>query len=166
MSALDYIGIGMKQNHRKFLNHLDNSSEAVFITALYLHKLGLDVRINAMQKAKSHKDWKDFKDDGDMNIYKGNKSYRIEVKGLSCNFTNGSDWSFKDFIVCAKHSYDNATPKPYAYMILNKNKTHIAIVNTKTYLDWEVVTRKDSRYENVTQEFYTCPLNKIQWRTL
>jgi|TARA_R110002020_G_scaffold120147_1_gene273837 hypothetical protein len=156
----------MRENHKKFLSHLNNSTEAVFITALYLHNKGLDVRINAMKKAKSHKDWKNFKDDGDMYIYKGDKSYRIEVKGLSCDFTNASDWAFKDFIVCAKHSYDNSTPKPYAYMILNKDKTHMGIVNTRTYLDWGVVSRKDSRYKDVTQEFYTCPLNKIQWEKI
>ena len=156
----------MTENHKKFLSHLDNSTEAVFITALYLHKQGLDVRINSMKKAESHKDWKNCKDDGDMYIYKNDKAYRIEVKGLGCDFTGESDWKFKDFIVCAKHSYNNADPVPYAYMILNKNKTHIAIVNTSSYPDWNIVNRKDSRYENVTQEFYTCPLNKIQWRTL
>tara|TARA_Y100000593_G_scaffold32670_1_gene64413 strand:- start:621 stop:1091 length:471 start_codon:yes stop_codon:yes gene_type:complete len=156
----------MRENHKKFLSHLDDSTEAVFITALYLHKLGLDVRINAMQKAKSHKDWKNCKDDGDIYIYKNDKKYRIEVKGLSCDFTNGSDWKFKDFMVCAKHSYDNANPAPYAYILLNKNKTHAAIVNTSTYASWETVFRKDSRYEGVTQEFYICPLSKIQWRSL
>ena len=36
----------------------------------YLHKTGFDVRINAIQKAKSHKDWKDYKDDGDLYMYK------------------------------------------------------------------------------------------------
>ena len=91
----------MTDNHKKFLSHLDNSTEAVFIAALYLHKKGLDVRINAMQRAKSHKDWKNCKDDGDMYIYKNDKTYRIEVKGLSCDFTNASDWMFRDFIVCA-----------------------------------------------------------------
>ena len=42
----------------------------------------------------------------------------------------------------------------------------MGIVNTRTYLDWGVVSRKDSRYKDVTQEFYTCPLNKIQWEKI
>ena len=107
----------------------------------YKNYLKENLDLLLLSELKTIKDWKDFKDDGDMCIYKGDKSYRIEVKGLSCDFTNASDWSFKDFIVCAKHSYDNSTPKPYAYMILNKDKTHMGIVNTRTYLDWGVVSR-------------------------
>lgn len=153
----------MDENHKKFLDHLDNSTEAVFIVALYLHKKGLDVKIKAVQKANSHKEWKQYKDDGDIFVYKNGKPYRIEVKGLSCDFTSDKDWKFKDFIVCAKHSYDNAEPVPFSYMMLNKDKTHMAIVKTKTYPSWGVVKRKDSRYKDVTQEFYTCPINNVEW---
>lgn len=153
----------MEDNHKKFLEHLESSTEAVFIVALYLHKKGLDVEIKAVKKAKSHKDWRQYKDDGDIFVHKKGKSYRIEVKGLSCDFTSDKDWKFKDFIVCAKHSYDNAEPEPFSYIMLNKNKTHLAIVKTESQHLWEVVKRKDSRYQNVTQEFYTCPLNSIEW---
>jgi|TARA_R110000744_G_C18997452_1_gene521367 hypothetical protein len=153
----------MNSNHSKFLKHLDNSSEAVFIVAKYLYLKGLDVRINALKKAKKHSDWKKYKDDGDLFIFNKNKSYRIEVKGLSCDFTNKNDWSFKDFIVCAKHSFDNSNPKPYAYFILNKKRTHCAIVKEKTSGIWNIVQRKDNRYQNIVQEFYTCDLSKIEW---
>lgn len=153
----------MEENHKKFLEHLENSTESVFIVARYLHKKGLDVKIKAVQKAKKHEEWKQYKDDGDIFVYKNGIPYRIEVKGLSCNFTSDKDWKFKDFIVCAKHSYDSADPIPFSYMILNKDKTHIAIVKTTSYPLWDVVVRIDSRYENVKQEFYTCPVKNIEW---
>jgi hypothetical protein len=150
-------------NHKSFLSHLDQSSEAVFITALYLYNKGLDVRINAIKKAPSHNDWKTHVDNGDIFIYKNDKEYRIEVKGLSCDFTSGLDWKFKDFIVCSKNSFDYAKTTPFAYFILNKNRTHLAIVKTDTRDSWEIVSRKDSRYKDISQEFYTCPLDKIEW---
>jgi len=153
----------MEKNHVKFLKHLEDSSLSVFIIALYLYNKGLDVRINALKKAKSHKDWKKYKDDGDIFTYKNGNEYRIEVKGLSCDFTSDKDWVFKDFIVCAKHSFDNSIKKPYAYFILNKKRTHLAIVKTETKDQWSVVSRKDNRYDNVSQQFYTCPFNIIKW---
>lgn len=153
----------MNSNHDKFLKHLEGSSESVFIVAKYLHSKGLDVRINALKKAEKHSDWNEYKDEGDLFIFNNEKSYRIEVKGLTCDFTNKNDWCFKDFIVCAKHSFDNANPKPYAYFILNKKRTHCAVVKETTSDNWNIVSRKDRRYENVVQEFYTCDLNKIEW---
>lgn len=153
----------MEENHKKFLKHLDDSVDSVFIASRYLYDKGLDVRINSMRKAKNHKEWKEFKDDGDLFVYKKDKQFRVEVKGLSCNFTNSKDWPFRDFIVCAKHSYDISKVKPFAYIILNQNRTHIAIVKTNTFSNWNVVSRKDNRYQDVTQDFYTCPLNSIEW---
>tara|TARA_R100000808_G_C2100421_1_gene117684 strand:+ start:84 stop:557 length:474 start_codon:yes stop_codon:yes gene_type:complete len=157
----------MRENHKKFLNHLDDSTESVFISALYLYKKGCSVKINAMEKASSHKDWKSCRDDGDLEVYKNNNKYRVEVKGLSADFTCAEDWKYGNkFIVCAKHSYDQAKTKPYAYMILNKNRTHVAIVKTTTKNDWYVEYRKDSRYNDFGQECYFCPLDKIEWRKL
>tara|TARA_X000001382_G_C3140483_1_gene169407 strand:+ start:486 stop:944 length:459 start_codon:yes stop_codon:yes gene_type:complete len=149
----------MDNNHIKFLEHLDESKNAVFKCAEYFYKKGIPVEIQPMQKAKRHKDWKDHTDDGDLLI-----SQRIEVKNVSADFTSENDWKFGNkFIVCAKHSWDMAQLKPYAYMIVNKNKTHVAIVYGKTKKHWFVEERTDKRYDNVKQEFYFCPLDKIIW---
>ena len=156
----------MTDNHKKFLSHLDNSTEAVFIAALYLHKKGLDVRINAMQRAKSHKDWKNCKDDGDLYVYKNKNKYRVEVKGRGTGFSCSEDWKYKDFMICAKHSYDLAEPKPYAYMILSKERTHVAIVKTSTKHKWNYKYKMDKRYENYGQEFYFCSKDNVEWRAL
>lgn len=156
----------MKTNYSKFIDHLDESSVGVFTIAYYLYLKGLDVRIGGLRKMKLNESYKDFQDDGDLFVYKDSRKYRIEVKNLSCDFTCAEDWKFKDFIVCASHSYDFADEKPYAYFILNKYRTHVAIVNSKTNSTWNIVKRTDSRYNKYSQDFYTCDLSLIQWEKI
>lgn len=153
----------MKDNYSKFINHLDNSTVGVFTIAHYLYQNGIDVRIGGLRKRKKDQNYKDFQDDGDLFVYVDNFKHRVEVKNLSCDFTSDKDWPFKDFIVCASHSYDYADKKPYAYFILNKNRTHVAVVKGETSSKWKRVTRKDSRYNEYKQEFYTCDLDLIKW---
>ena len=153
----------MKENHDKFISHLEESSAGVFTAAYYLYSKGLDVMISGLRKRGYDQDPKDFQDDGDLFVFKNDKKYRIEVKNLSCDFTSSEDWQFKEFIVCASHSYDNADLKPYAYMILNKNRTHMAEVKGDTHKHWSTIERKDSRYYNYSQKFYICDLDLIKW---
>lgn len=144
-------------NHQKFLNHLDQSQVGVWLIANWLSNRGNSVTINPTTKAKTHDEWKDNVDSGDIYI-----SQRVEVKSLSASFTSANDWPFGGkFIVCAKHSYDNAKPKPYMYVYLNKEKTHVAIVSNGSYRKWYVESRVDSRYNDVVQEFYFCPLDSV-----
>jgi|TARA_R110000796_G_scaffold48633_4_gene116554 hypothetical protein len=150
-------------NHQRFLMHLEKSTTAVFVAARYLHDQGLDVRISAMKKASSHKDWKKFKDDGDLFMYKEGEEYRIEVKGLSREFEGPEDIKYPTMTICAKHSFDSADPKPYAYMMFNKALTHIAIVRVDKSENWSVKRLQDKRYDNVFQDFYNCPVKDIQF---
>jgi len=147
----------VSENHKKFLSHLNESQNSVWVVAKFLNSFGYNVTVNASGQAKEAKDWQSFVDNGDLLIQQ-----RVEVKSLSANFTNANDWQFgSKFIVCAKHSFDNSIPKPYLYIYLNKNKTHAAFVLSHTSSKWYVETRKDSRYSNVEQEFYFCPLDLV-----
>ena len=150
------------REHQKFVDSLDQSAEAVFKCAKYLYGKGMQVAIAPMFKCKDWEDRHNCMDDGDLFIQQ-----RIEVKGLTAEFTNASNWPFgADFIVCAAKTYDRAKPKPYAYMILNKAQTHAAIVYCKTRPYWRKKTITDRRYTNMTQIFYLCPLEHIEWRPL
>lgn len=150
------------QNHSKFLQHLDESQTAVWHVAKWLHGLGYKVAVNAISKAPRHEDWQDYADSGDLEI-----NQRMEVKKLSVDFTGPQDWPFgSKFLVCAKHSFDRATPKPHAYIILSKSGTHAAIVKKESYQRWYVEQRKDSRYQDVEQEFYLAPLDCVQFYQL
>lgn len=147
----------MKENHKKFLKHLDESVMAVEVAAEWLKCRGYDVKINKIKKAPSHSEWKKYADNGDLWI-----SLRVEVKRLSVNFTCKADWPFgKHFIVCAKHSFDNAHPKPYGFIYLNTAMTHLAIVMSYQKNDWYVEERIDSRYDDYKQEFYIIDISKV-----
>ena len=150
-----------QRDHERFVKHLDASSEAVFKCAEYLYLRGVQVAICPMTKSKGYDDRLDHQDNGDLYIQQ-----RIEVKHSSRDFTCIADWPFTDFIVCARHSYDNANPKPYAYMILNAEKTHVAVVYGRLKAQWWVKTLTDKRYEDMTQEFYMCKPEIVEIKTL
>ena len=156
----------MQKNHHKFLNHLDDSIETMWICAKYLYNKGYAVKINPMKKAKTHGEWREYMDKGDLEIWVDGSPKRIEVKGLSTNFINKEDWKFPDFIVCAAHSWDMANPKPFAYMIFNKKRTHVAIVYGKDSSTWTKDKKYDQRYTEIEQEFYISPLDKVVWREI
>ena len=132
---------------------------AVWTVAQYLSERGNHVRVNAAGAAPEASQWKDYVDVGDLEI-----CLRVEVKKLSANFTGLDDWPFRnEFIVCAKHAYDKATPKPFGFFFLSANNTHAAVVKAATAPSWTVKVRKDSRYEDVEQEFYFCPIQRVSW---
>lgn len=142
----------MNEHHKKFLQGLESSKASVWLVARWLSDHGYAVRIPPTSKAPEQKDWQAHADDGDLEI-----AQRIEVKALTCDFTSRDDWPFPDFIVCAKHAYDNAKPKPYRICYLNKAMTHLAVLDCrKTHMEWVVKTVRDSRFDDREQETYVC----------
>ena len=149
-------------NGLTFLKHLDASHDAVWCAARWLQNKGHHVVVTPTSKSKTHGEWKQHADSGDLYLQQ-----RIEVKKRGIDFTGAGDWPHGDkFIVCSRHSYDLARPKPYAWIILNKAKTHAAIVKAESRTRWVVEKRTDSRYQNYTQEFYFCPLDCVTWVSL
>ena len=154
------------KNHDKFLGHLDNSVDTMFICARYLYDKGHTVTVNAMTKSKTYSEWKSHADKGDLEVQVHGKPRRIEVKGISTDFEDASDWRFPDFIVCAAHSWDKADPKPLAYFIFNRKRTHVAIVYGKDSSLWTRAAKRDGRYTEYAQEFYFSPMHKVVWRKI
>jgi hypothetical protein len=147
-----------ERDHTRFVQHLNDSKHGVWLVANWLNeKQGLNVTVNASSVSKGYEDRMDHVDSGDLYI-----SQRVEVKSLSAEFTGKHDWPFKDqLIVCAKHSYDNATPKPYMYVLLNKAKTHAIIIMGRDHGKWTVKKYNDKRYENMTQDFYIAKADDV-----
>lgn len=156
----------VEENHEKFLQHLDESIEPVWICAKYLSRQGYPVTVYPMSKAPTHAEWRSHADNGDLEIIKDGVSCKIEVKCLSKSFTKREDWPFQDFMICATHSWNRAEPKPLAYMILNKERTHAGIVYGKDSSTWTKDKKFDRRYTDYEQEFYFSPLENIVWRAL
>jgi len=146
-------------NHVLFQGHLKESMDSVWLVARWLQERGNAVVVNPMSVAARHEDWKKHTDAGDIAI-----TQRIEVKSLSAEFTSRETWPFRDrFIVCAKHAWDLAVPRPYAVICVNRAKTHAALVMGATHKRWFVEDRADSRYDGVSQEFYFCPLDDVRF---
>lgn len=142
----------------KFKKHLAQSHGAVWKVAQYLSNKGHPITVPPTFVAPNHDEWKEYADDGD--IYMGQ---RIEVKQRGFYFSSRNDWPYKSFMVCAKHSFDNAKPKPYAYFILNKEGSFAAVVMGSSHKSWYCETKKDSRYEDMVQSFYMSPMNLVKF---
>ena len=155
-------------NHDLFLKHLDESKQAVWIVARWLNELGYSVKIYATKKADKHENWKKYADKGDIEISDGDIeiSHRIEVKRRGLKFINKKDWPHRDFIVCAKHAWDRAEPKPFAFIVLSNDYKYAGIVKSDSRKKWYAKSIKDGRYDNVTQEFYLIALDNVDWIVL
>jgi hypothetical protein len=152
----------MTENHSKFIGHLRESKAAVWLVAQWLNSKGYSVKVNPIREAPEHAKWEGYADDGDIEI-----SQRVEVKRLSSEFTSAHDWPHgRHFIVCAKHSFDRAAPKPFAYVYLSKSGTSAAVVIGSTKGSWYAEKRRDQRYSDVYQTFYFCPLEHIKFISL
>jgi len=148
----------MNDNER-FKKHLAKSHGPVWKVANYISSMGYPVNIPPTFVAPSHEEWKEYADDGDLYV-----GQRVEVKKLGVDFTGRRDWPFgSKFIVCAKHSFERAKPKPYRYYYLNKNETHAAVVMGSSHKSWYCETKKDSRYEDMVQSFYMSPMNLVKF---
>ena len=141
------------------IQSLDESHDAVWKVARMLNDKGHAVKIPVTTKASCYAEWEDHADDGDLFIER-----RVEVKQLSADFTSAADWPYGEkFIVCARHSWDRAKPKPWCYIILSCSGTHAATVFDTTRQHWFVEERSDSRREDVRQQFYFCPLERVKF---
>ena len=150
------------RDFQRFVKHLNDSHEGVISAANWLNSLGYSVTIPPSTVSDSYENRMKHVDNGDLYI-----NMRVEVKTLGITFTSRADWKFGDkFIVCAKHSFDNAKPKPYAYIIQSADLKHIAVVHSATFKQWYSEPRKDSRYEDVTQDFYLCPIDLVRFHAV
>lgn len=146
-----------ERDHQKFLGYLNDSKAGVVKAACWLNSKGYQVSIPPSSSSLSYEDRMKHVDHGDLFIQQ-----RVEIKVLTVDFTSSEDWPYgKNFIVCAKHSFDNATPKPYMYLIHNNRMTHVAVVMCSTRQHWTVDRRKDRRFEDQNQEYYFCPIDKV-----
>jgi hypothetical protein len=149
-----------EQNHQDILVNIEKSKSGVHRVAAWLNEKGYTVVVPPVVAVQcSYEDRMNYVDNGDLFIQQ-----RIEVKARSIDFTCAEDYPFKDgMYVCAKHSYDNARPKPHSYIYLNRAMTHAAIIKSATYKHWEIKMVKDSRYKDFVQPTYSCPLSMVQF---
>lgn len=145
--------------HAQFLRQLDASAAGVLQVAEALRRAGNPVQLTPTQRAPTRAQAHDFSDGGDLYVL-----HRVEVKHLRADFTSRADWPYPDFIVCSQSSFDRAFPAPLRYYLLNRAKTHVAIVRVSDAPFWTVAPRTDRTYTPpITQDFYFCPLDLVRF---
>ncbi len=155
----------MSNTLESFLKRLDGSRYSTFLIAEYLHKRGYSVRIPAFDYRDESSDWRDHVDDGDIYISKGSKEHRIDVKHLGAEFTSEKDYPYETMLIANSASVERANPFPLAYILLNKQATHIAIIWGKTRATWKDVTYfAKNTQTNVTSKY--CTLDCVEFRPL
>lgn len=142
-----------------------DSAPGVEFLARCLRNRGYSVTVPPTTVVDNVEDWRDGVDNGDLYI---DGIGRCEVKHITKDFTCLADWPLKPhFIVNARGPHDRADPKPVMYFIMNRGKTHVAIVKTSTFERWRVDTRTDYTTEgNPKKEYYFAPLDCVHFRSL
>ena len=152
-----------ERDNRKVIQHVRKSQDDVWRVARWFSEKGYEVRIPPTSYAKNYQDRLNHQDKGDLYVT-FQKEERVEVKGLSRQFTCKDDWPMGNIaIVCAKHSFDHADPKPFFYVLLSADKVHAMFIRSDTKEHWEVREYTDKRYESMRQRFYVCPLQYIKF---
>jgi hypothetical protein len=141
-----------------FLTDLRDSRKAVEVVASWLSSQGYPVVVRPTFERPDPSAMAEFADDGDLEILQ-----RVEVKRRrSLTFTSREDFPHPTLIVDACHCYDRARPKPYAYIILNREMTTAFVVDCRTTRPhWAKVTKHD-RFKNRERHFYECPIHLVR----
>lgn len=119
-----------------------------------------------VSKAPTASDWEKHSDGGDLFVRMApiDDWLRTEVKHRQLDFTDRDSFKYPDMMVCSKHSFDRADPKPYAYVMLNKAMTHAAIISTESLEFWTVKEYGDKNFGNGYKQLkYMCPKERIHF---
>ena len=162
----------MITKNNKFAERLHRSEAArQFVTDWY-RKYGIQVDEPDLEVAPDYQDRLLYVDGGDMFILL-NDWVKIEVKHRpNIKFTSAKDFGrpvagifkpFPDLIVCAKHSFDRADPKPRLYIHLNADMSHAAVVYSRDWQRWTVRTVPDPYY-GTEQLCYHAVTSDVEFR--
>ena len=139
-----------------FERDLAESQQSVMVVAEWLRSKGLPVIIRPTFVRPSSDKMSEFSDSGDLEIIQ-----RVEVKHRkTLQFTSSADFPYKTVIVDACHCYDNANPKPYAYIIVNRMMDAGFLVKCETRPQWSRVEKLDTAKGRV-RSFYECPTKLV-----
>ena len=144
----------------KFRTHLRESREAVWTVAKALFRQGFSPTVNYSEECPDNGIRNDYVDGGDIYI-----NVKIEVKHRKkLSWTSRDDFTYRDIFVCAKKSFDYSKPKPYAYINIDDDMSHAAIIYSSTREHWEEFRMPDKRYgEGYVQTAYRVDKKHVQF---
>ena len=152
----------MSDQHRRFLERLAASSEAVFAVAKWLNRQGKTVQIPHISFAPTAADADLHVDDGDLFVI---ERKRVEVKRLGVDFTGRDDWPFKEAFVSNKAAVDRSFENVSAWIFVSSDLLHAAVVTPSTREHWYLKKTMAKNTGN-EEEFYACPLEHVTFRKI
>ena len=142
----------------------------------WMAKNGRVVIVGPMTFAKTHADWKQHSDSGDLfeithEQLKSLEKKRIEVKTLGYEFSCRRNWPHREFAVCERRSWDDAPEdeKPEAYVLLAKSMKYAGIVlPEKTRSRWYHGSLPNRNYQGEDRRslVYMCKLDDVIFHKL
>lgn len=154
-------------NHARFQQRLRDSEAARWVAGPWWSCRGWVVELSPMSFSPNPDDWQQHIDNGDMYVWRPatpDQRHRVEVKHLTRNFTCADDWGYPDVILCAKHSYDRADPKPWGYMLFSGNLKHMALIRGSSHAQWRADTTSDRDYQDRVQRTYFAPFGCVKFQ--
>lgn len=155
----------LERDDPNFVADLEHSKIAVSVAAAWLRSRGWRVDVPPTSIRPTIQQRHDYSDKGDLYISAGGLKRRVEVKCRDFEFNDGASYPYRTVRVDARHLWDNAKPKPAAYLILDRSMTAVAIVQGSTANRWELTTCLD-RKKNRMRTFYDCPLALVRFERL
>jgi len=139
-----------------FVEDLKASHSAVQVAAEWLRSSGYPVIVRPTFVRPTAEERRQYSDGGDLEILQ-----RVEVKQRpEIDFKDPRDFPFSSIIVDVCHAYDQARPKPHAYMILNASLSAAFVVKCSTRRQWSRVERTA---RGRARDYYECPLNLTEF---
>ena len=136
----------------EFLSALSESQAAVNKVATWLKNRGAYVTVPEVKVRPSFDQRMDYQDDGDILI-----TQRVEVKHKQVDFTSEQDYPYETLMLDASYKIDAlGWGHLDCYVLMNKAKTHVAVVPAATRGFWEKTTVCD-RKERDRRCYYVCP---------
>lgn len=149
-----------EENDPSFEEDLRQSQVAVEVATKWLSRRGYPVIVRPLSVRPTVEEMNDYSDDGDLEILQ-----RVEVKRRSISFTSASDYPYPTIIVDVCHTFDRASPKPFAYIIFSSDMKHAALVESRTSKSWTRSRRLD-RFKKRERRFYECPVSLASFITI
>lgn len=149
----------MSKSDAAFLEAFEESQKYVEIVAEWLRGKGYDAQVKPSEVRPSFDQRMQYQDSGDIEIRK-----RVEVKHRNIPFTSRYDFPYSTVFVDEVYKIDRVPSKKQlaAYIILNKDATHAAIVDPATSEMWVVEEKFDPTHGEVRPTF-ACPVSLVQF---
>jgi len=141
---------------------------AIFAVAMHIHAKGYRaVLINPKRVSEDFTEHDASGDDVDLLVQNvgHSKWWTVEVKHRQVDFTDASDFPFKEGTVMLDRVKKAERARPDAYYIVNKKITHAARVSWDSKPHWIVKTRQDDK-KGYDVTAYECPLEYVRWVVL